>query len=156
MLPYTDAHWTALFTAVGEEHLLEHEWFADHRTRLVHADEVYGLLASILVRKTTAEWVAIGVELGVPVSVVPPLQDIVDDPEHHRGVLREAEHPVVGPYRSIAAPVVFSASGQREPTPAPLVGQDTTAILAELGLDADEVAELHRRRGRARAARRHA
>ena len=112
---------------------------------------MYGLLASILVRKTTAEWVAIGVEIGVPVSVVPPLQDIVDDPEHHRGVLRDAEHPVVGPYRSIAAPIVFSASGQREPAPAPLVGQDTTAILAELGLAADEVAAADRRRCRARA-----
>jgi crotonobetainyl-CoA:carnitine CoA-transferase CaiB-like acyl-CoA transferase len=142
MLPYTDAHWTALFEAVGEEQLLEHEWFADHRARLAHADEVYGLLASILVRKTTAEWVAIGVEIGVPVSVVPPLQDIVDRPEHHRGVLREVHHPIVGTHRSIAQPVVFSASGQREPSPAPLVGQDTAAILAELGLAAEEVAAL--------------
>lgn len=142
MLPYTDAHWTALFTAVGEEQLLEHEWFADHRARLAHADEVYGLLASILVRKSTAEWVAVGTELGIPVSVVPPLQDIVDEPRHHRGVLRDAEHPVIGPFRSIAAPVVFSASGQREPAPTPLVGEHTEAILAELGLDADEVADL--------------
>ena len=142
MLPYTDAHWTALFTAVGEERLLQHEWFADHRARLIHADEVYGLLASILVRKTTAEWVQLGTALGIPVSVVPPLQDIVDHPEHHRGVLREAEHPVVGPYRSIAAPVVFSDSGQRQPEPAPLVGQDTAAVLGELGLGDDEVAAL--------------
>src|SRR5215207_3133368 len=142
MLPYTDAHWSALFRAVGEEQLLEHEWFADHRARLAHADEVYGLLASILVRKTTAEWVAIGVEIGVPVSVVPPLQDIVERPEHHRGVLREVHHPVVGTHRSIAQPVVFSASGQREPGPAPLVGQDTAAVLAELGLAADEVTAL--------------
>ncbi len=142
MLPYTDAHWTALFTAVGEEQLLEHEWFADHRSRLAHADEVYGLLASILVRKSTADWVAIGTELGIPVSVVPPLQDIVDQPQHHRGVLRDAEHPVVGPFRSIAAPVVFSTSGQRDPGPTPLVGEHTEAILAELGLDADEVADL--------------
>jgi crotonobetainyl-CoA:carnitine CoA-transferase CaiB-like acyl-CoA transferase len=142
MLPYTDAHWTALFTAVGEEQLLEHEWFADHRSRLAHADEVYGLLASILVRKSTADWVAIGTELGIPVSVVPPLQDIVDEAQHHRGVLRDAEHPVIGPFRSIAAPVVFSTSGQREPGPTPLVGEHTEAILAELGLDADEVADL--------------
>ena len=142
MLPYTDAHWTALFTAVGEERLLEHEWFADHRARLRYADEVYGLLASILVRKTTAEWVQLGVDLGIPVSVVPPLQDIVDDPAHHRGVLRDAEHPVVGPFRSIAQPVVYSASGQRQHAPAPLVGQHTEQILAELGLDDDEIAAL--------------
>jgi crotonobetainyl-CoA:carnitine CoA-transferase CaiB-like acyl-CoA transferase len=142
MLPYTDAHWHALFTAVGEQRLLEHEWFADHRARLTHADEVYGLLASILVRKTTAEWVQIGTELGIPVSVVPPLQEIVDDEAHHRGVLREREHPVVGPYRSITAPVLFSGSGQHEPTPAPLVGEHTEAILGELGFADDEIAAL--------------
>jgi crotonobetainyl-CoA:carnitine CoA-transferase CaiB-like acyl-CoA transferase len=142
MMPYTDAHWTSLFASVGEERLLEHEWFTDHRSRLVHADEVYGLLASILVRRTTAEWVSLGVEIGVPVSVVPALQEIVDDPAHHRGVLRAADHPVVGPYRSIAAPVVFAASGTPEPAPAPLVGQDTEAVLAEAGLGADEVAAL--------------
>jgi crotonobetainyl-CoA:carnitine CoA-transferase CaiB-like acyl-CoA transferase len=142
MLPYTDAHWTALFTAVGEEHLLEHEWFADHRARLAHADEVYGLLASILVRKSTAEWVAIGTEIGVPVSVVPRLQEIVDEPAHHRGVLRDAEHPVVGPFRSIAQPVVFERSGQRAFDPAPLVGEHTEAVLAELGLSAEEISEL--------------
>jgi crotonobetainyl-CoA:carnitine CoA-transferase CaiB-like acyl-CoA transferase len=142
MMPYTDAHWTALFAAVGEERLLEHEWFTDHRSRLLHADEVYGLLASILVRRTTAEWVALGVGIGVPVSVVPALQEIVDDPAHHRGVLREAEHPVVGPYRSIAAPVLFSESGTPEPQPAPLVGADTATVLAGAGFGADEIAAL--------------
>src|SRR4051794_8676834 len=52
MLPYTDAHWRALFEAVGEEHLLEQPWFADGRSRLTYAEEVYGLLASIVVRRT--------------------------------------------------------------------------------------------------------
>lgn len=142
MLPYTDAHWTALFTAVGEERLLEHEWFADHRSRLTHADEVYGLLASVLVRKTTAEWVAIGTELGVPVGLVPSLQELVDEPAHHRGVLRDDTHPVAGPFRSIASPVVFSESGQRAHDPAPLVGEHTDHVLAELGYDADEIESL--------------
>ena len=93
MLPYTDAHWTALFQAVGEEQLLEQPWFADHRSRLVHADEVYGLLASIITRKTTAEWVALGTTLGIPVSPVPPLAEIVDDAANHRGVLQDADAP---------------------------------------------------------------
>ena len=142
MLPYTDAHWTALFQAVGEEQLLEQPWFADHRSRLVHADEVYGLLASIITRKTTAEWVALGTALGIPVSPVPPLAEIVDDPANHRGVLQDAVHPVVGPFRSIAAPLVFSTSGQRPMEPAPLVAQHTAEILAELGYSDSDVADL--------------
>ena len=103
---------------------------------------MYGLLASIITRKTTAEWVELGTALGIPVSPVPPLAEIVDDEANHRGVLREAEHPVVGPYRSIAAPVLFSASGQREPEPAPLVAEHTAEILAELGFDDATVADL--------------
>ena len=73
---------------------------------------------------------------------MPPLQDIVDDPAHHRGVLREAEHPVVGRYRSIAQPVVYDGSGQAAPTPAPLVAEHTDELLAELGFDAAAIDEL--------------
>jgi len=142
MLPYTDSEGAALSPAVGEDQLLEQPWFADHRSRLVHADEVYGLLASIITRKTTAEWVELGTALGIPVSPVPPLAEIVDDEAHHRGVLREAEHPVVGRFRSIAAPLVFSTSGQRPFDPAPLVAQHTAEILAELGYAEADVADL--------------
>ncbi len=142
LLPYTDDHWTALFRAVGEEHQLEGPHFADARSRLMFADEVYGALASIVLRRSTAEWVALGTALGIPVSVVPPLQEIVDDEANHRGVLRDAEHPVIGPFRSIGQPVVFSASGQRQPEPAPLVFEHTDEILAELGFSAARIDEL--------------
>jgi crotonobetainyl-CoA:carnitine CoA-transferase CaiB-like acyl-CoA transferase len=142
MLPYTDAHWRALFEAVGEQHQLEQPEFADHRSRLTHADHVYGALAAIVARRTTAEWVALGTELGIPVSVVPPLAAIVDDEANHRGVLRDADHPVVGTYRSIAPPVIFSASGQREVAPAPLIAEHTDEILAELGFTTTQVDEL--------------
>jgi crotonobetainyl-CoA:carnitine CoA-transferase CaiB-like acyl-CoA transferase len=142
MLPYTDAHWTALFQAVGEEELLQQEWFADHRSRLARADEVYGMLAAMIVRRTTAEWIALATELGIPVSPVPPLADIVDDEVNHRGVLQEAEHPVIGTYRTIAPPVIFSASGQRELAPAPLVAEHSDEILAELGISAADIDDL--------------
>ena len=142
LLPYTDDHWTALFRAVGEEHQLEGPHFADARSRLMFADEVYGALASIVLRRSTAEWVALGTALGIPVSVVPPLQEIVDDEANHRGVLRDAEHPVIGPFRSIGQPVVFSASGQRPPEPAPLVFEHTDEIMAELGFTAARIDEL--------------
>ena len=51
---------------------------------------------------------------------------------------------MVGPFRSIGAPVLFSASGQREPVPAPLVGEHTEAILAGvLGLAGAEIGRLY-------------
>jgi crotonobetainyl-CoA:carnitine CoA-transferase CaiB-like acyl-CoA transferase len=142
MMPYTDAHWTALFAAVGAEELLERPCFADHGSRLANADEVYGLLAAIVARRSTGEWLALCTDLGIPVSPVPALQDIVDDPAHHRGVLREAEHPVVGTYREVAQPIAFSSSGQAAHRPAPLPAADTAAVLADAGYTDEEVAAL--------------
>ena len=57
MMPYTDEHWTTLFTAVGRQELLDRPCFADHRSRLMQADEVYGLLAQIVAERTTDEWI---------------------------------------------------------------------------------------------------
>lgn len=142
MLPYTDAQWHALFSLVGEEALLDQPIFATHRARLDNADEVYGTLAQIAAKRTTAEWLELCAEHGVPVAPIPTLAEIVDDPNHHRGVLEDRDHPVIGPYRSVRAPVRFSDSGSAEPTPAPLLGQDTEALLRRAGYDDAQIAEL--------------
>lgn len=142
MMPYTDGHWNALFDAVGRDDLRSRPCFADHRSRLAHADEVYGLLAEMVVRRTSAEWIELCRGLGIPVSPVPSLAAIVDDPANHRGVLSEHEHPVAGTYRQIAQPVRFSDSGQRTHVHAPLRAQDTDAVLAAAGYTSDEVDRL--------------
>ncbi len=135
MLPYTDDQWQALFAAVGKEELLEQPVFATHRARLDNADEVYGTLATIAAERTTAEWLELCATHGVPVAPIPSLDDIVDDPTHHRGALVDREHPVVGSYRSIRAPLRFSESALGDPEPAPLLGQHTTDILRLAGYD---------------------
>lgn len=135
MLPYTDAQWRALFRAVDKEALLDDPVFSTHRARLDNADQVYGTLAKIAAERSTADWLELCAEHAVPVAPIPALSEIVSDPAHHRGALVERTHPVVGPYRSIGAPVRFGESGQRSPAPAPLLGQDTRTVLRDAGYD---------------------
>ena len=142
MMPYTDAQWEALFEAVGKSHLLREPWFVDHRSRLANADEVYGLLASIVRERSTAEWLELCHERGIPASPVPELADIVSDPAHHRDVLAVAEHPVVGEYRDIRQPIRFSETAPVTNRPAPLRAQDTDAVLALAGYAAAEIDAL--------------
>jgi crotonobetainyl-CoA:carnitine CoA-transferase CaiB-like acyl-CoA transferase len=142
MMPYTDRQWRALFAAVGCEDLLDQPWFADHAARLRSADRVYSELAGIVRKRTTAAWLKLCEEIGVPASVVPSLDEIVDDPDLHMGVIREAEHPVVGRYREVASPVVFSRSPASVRRPAPLLAENTVEILAEAGYDEGEIADL--------------
>ena len=145
LMPYTDAHWNALFAAVGKEELLEQPFFADHRSRLTHADEVYGMLASIVAERTTDEWIELGHANGIPVAPVPPLAEIVAEPAHHRGVLSDAEHPVIGPYRQIkpADRVLRFRAAPAPPGAAASAGHGRAAH--ELaGYDAAEIADLAR------------
>jgi formyl-CoA transferase len=103
---------------------------------------VYGELAGIVEQRTTAEWLELCERIGVPASVVPTLDEIVDDPELHRGALVDDEHPVVGPYRQIAPPVVFSRSPASVRRTAPLLAENTVEVLAEAGYTEAEIDAL--------------
>jgi crotonobetainyl-CoA:carnitine CoA-transferase CaiB-like acyl-CoA transferase len=142
IMPYTDENWRALFEAIGRTDILERPWFKEHGARLKDADRVFQDLAGIVIERTTAEWLELCARLGIPAAPVPSIDEIVDEPARHRGVLREESHPIVGTYRHIESPMKFSATPISLRRPAPLVGEQTTEILAELGFDEAEIVQL--------------
>lgn len=142
LMPYTDAHWRALYSATGREHLLSQPWHRSHSERLRQADAVYAELAELVATQTTAHWLRLCEELDVPAAAVPSLAEIVDEPSRHRGVLRDAQHPVIGPYRAIRQSTIFSATPADDHRPAPLVGEHGEEILRELGYDSEAIAAI--------------
>ncbi len=142
IMPYTDDHWRALFEAVDRMDMMERPWFAEHGARLKDADRVFQDLASIVIERTTAEWLELCARLAIPAAPVPTIDEIVEDPALHRGVLREEPHPIVGSYRHIESPMKFSSTPTSLRRPAPLVGEQTMEILAELGFSAAEIDAL--------------
>ena len=73
---------------------------------------------------------------------MPTIDEIVADPAHHRGVIKENEHPVIGPYLEIMPPARFSSSPGELRSSAPLLGQDTVSVLREIGIADDDIAHL--------------
>ncbi|HWD95488.1 MAG TPA: CoA transferase [Acidimicrobiales bacterium] len=144
IMPYTDEHWKVLFEAVGREDILERPWFAGHGARLRDADRVFQDLADIVIERTTAEWLDLCARLNIPASPVPTINEIVNDPKLHRGVLRDESHPLIGPYRHIESPMKFSSTPTALRRSAPLVGEQTVEILLELGFSENELDELLR------------
>jgi len=144
MMPYTDEHWNSLFGAVDRMDIMERPWFANHRNRLLEADNVYRDLAEIVVERTTDEWLGLCHQHEIPVSPVPSLDDIVNDCDQHRGVLSEADHPAIGAYRQIVSPVKMSATPASVRGHAPLVAQHTVEILTELGYTTEQIEEYVR------------
>jgi formyl-CoA transferase len=103
---------------------------------------VYASLARILTERTTAEWLELAAELGIPAGPVATVDEIIEDPQRHRGVLVESEHPVVGTYRQIAPAVRFDRTPAAVRVHAPLLGQDTVAVLRDIGLSEAEIKDL--------------
>ncbi len=153
IMPYTDDHWRALFSEVDRMDMMERPWFAEHGARLREADRVFQDLAEIVIERTTAEWLELCERLGIPAAPVPTMDEIVNDPARHRGVLREETHPIVGTYRHIESPMKLSATPASLRHRAPLVGEQTDEILAELDYSPVEIDEMIER-GDARRPRR--
>ena len=139
MLPYSDKSWSDLYHAVGHESELSDPWF---QKRLENPRQVYASLAKILAERTTAEWLELAAELGIPAGPVPTMDEIVDNPALHRGVITEDEHPVVGRYRQIAPAVRFETTPCQVDLPAPLLGQDTDAVLREIGFSGEQIKDI--------------
>ncbi len=136
----TDAQAHGLCAAFDRSELAEDERFATMAVRAGHfaawTDAIGELMAPFgreeVLRRAHAH--------DVPCAPVLRPDEVADDPQvrHNRTVV-ELDHPVIGPYLAAAPAVRF---GEVDLSPAPLLGQHTDEVLAELGRTPDEVAAL--------------
>lgn len=142
VLPYSDAHWRRLLVAAGHADLLDEPYLATYRARTVHAEQAYATLGKIIAERTTAEWLEICDAEDIPATVVPSVNEIVEDEALHRGMLTLAEHPAVGPYRVVGPNMILDETPVRVRRHAPLAGEHTAEVLAEAGCSEEDIARI--------------
>jgi crotonobetainyl-CoA:carnitine CoA-transferase CaiB-like acyl-CoA transferase len=136
-LVYNDKHWNAFVDAVkpawaGPE-------LATLAQRAKQIDRVYGLLAETFAERTTQEWLDLLRELHVPAAPLRTPDELFEN-EHLNAVgFFETVDSPQGPVRFPGVPTWFSASPGHVAGPAPSLGADTAAVLAEVGLEAPAV-----------------
>ncbi len=143
MLPYTDAHWSRFFTAIGQPELMEDSRFATYHARVTYVDDLYGFVGEITPERTTEEWVALCEEINVPSMPLIDIDDLMDDPHLKEvGLFQPMDHPSEGSTVLVGPPVTFSKTPASIRTPAPRFGENGAEILSEVGYDAEEIQAL--------------
>lgn len=142
MLPYTDAHWRAFFTAAGEEHLAQDPRFTDLAARTEHIVELYTEAAHIASKQTTAYWLEFGLKHQIPMAPVNTLKDLPHDPHLAQvGLFADVQDPQMGHLKFAGVPVKFDRERPPVALP-PRLGEHTQSVLAGLGYSAEHIAQL--------------
>lgn len=139
VLPYSKDHYDALFQAGGRSDLLGDERYATGSARVANSHFLYGEIHAIIATKSSAEWLELCESVGIPVTLVADLDDLVDS-------LPDSEHPIGGTYKTIPSPVRFSRTPASVRLPAPTMGQHNRELLGEVGYSDDEISQLEEAR----------
>ena len=120
------------------------ERFATNAARVRHRAELLPQLRQTTVMKTTAEWIALLENAAVPCGPINDLAGVFADPQVlHRALRVDMPHAAGGSAPQVANPIRFSATPIDYRLAPPLLGQDTDAVLRELGRSAEDIAALH-------------
>ncbi|TXL73046.1 CoA transferase [Vineibacter terrae] len=143
ILPYTDRHWRKFFEIAGRPEVMDEPRFATMNARSQHVEEMYGLIEALAPQKTVAEWVAVLEAAEVPCMPVKSLAELFDDPHlKWRGLFRKTQHHSEGEITMPISPLMFSATPGAHHRGAPLLGEDSRAILREAGVPESEITAL--------------
>jgi crotonobetainyl-CoA:carnitine CoA-transferase CaiB-like acyl-CoA transferase len=136
-------NWERLCGALGADTLAADPRFADNPARMKHRIELAGELATVLRGRTTAQWLEALHAAGVPSGPLYDIEQVYADPHvQAREMVVETVHPRMGTVRHIGAPVKLSATPSTVRRPAPLLGQHSREVLAEVGIPIAEIDEL--------------
>lgn len=140
--------WEELCKALDQPDLMDDERFTTNSRRVDHMDELEEELAAVFESRTTDEWVErLADEHGLPVGPVFDVGEALSNEQvDARGVVDSVSSPAVGEIPVLEHPLNYEHSDAGFDDAPPLLGEDTQAVLQELGYD-DERIETLRERG---------
>ncbi|MEU5100335.1 CoA transferase [Streptomyces sp. NPDC020996] len=125
---------------LGSPELAAMDEHTDGHTR---RDEITAIVREKLPARTTREWLDLLQENGIWAGPVYSYADVMADPQvRHNGSFVTYEHPTEGTVTTPGFPFRFSRSPAEVRRPAPLVGEQSREVLAELGHTAEDIDAL--------------
>ena len=136
--------WRKFCEHVDHPELIDDERFHTNALRTENHESLFPILAEIMCRRTTDEWVEALETIGVPCGPVNTVDKVANDPQVlARDMIAEVEHNTTGTVQIPGIPIKLSETPGQIDAPAPNLGEHTSEILTGLlGLEAEEVNQL--------------
>jgi crotonobetainyl-CoA:carnitine CoA-transferase CaiB-like acyl-CoA transferase len=139
----SNAQWVALTDALDHPEWRDDERFKTPALRDLNINDRLELTQTVLVNKTTDDWMAILDDAGVPCAPVLTRSDVIKHPQIlANGTLVEYDHAISGRLRQARHAAQFSETPADALGEAPVMAADTDEVLAESGFSDDEIASL--------------
>lgn len=134
--------WEALVGVLGRNDLIADERFCTRDLRVQNYRELCRVLEQAVATRPRIEWMALLEAADVPFAPVQTIPEVIEDPQvKHLQTFYETQHPVEGRSLDIHRPVRIDGSRQQL-APAPVLGEHSAAVLAELGYDDNAIERL--------------
>ena len=139
----TNDQWAALARTFGRPEWLEDPRFATTELRDLNINDRLALIQSVLIGRTTGEWMEILEPAGVPCAPVLTRSEMIHHPQiEAAGIVVESDHPQAGRLRQARNAARFSATTPELRFGAPLLGEHAVEILREAGFSDEECDSL--------------
>ncbi len=137
---FTEKFWRGLCLATNNEDLLADGRFNSSGVRMKNKEELKRILTDVFRKKKTSEWMNILEKRDVPCGPVHDYKSLFMDPQvQHNRMVRELPHSRLETVRTLGNPIRFDETPVTETRGAPVLSEDTDAVLIEFGYHPDEI-----------------
>jgi crotonobetainyl-CoA:carnitine CoA-transferase CaiB-like acyl-CoA transferase len=135
--------WCRFCRAIGHGELTENPAYAEPADRSKNRDALNAELGAILRRHSSAHWIELLNEAGVPCGPINTIDQVFADPQvRHLGLAQAVHSHERGDIELVGQPISMSRTPSRIRTPPPLMGEHTDELLRGLGYDDERIAAL--------------
>ena len=140
----SDKEWQGLVRALERPNWLEDKRFSTPAGRVKYADIRLEMTADVLRTRNSKEWLERLDAEQVPCAPINRKEDVLNDPQVIANkLIVESLHPHAGQMRQARPAARFEKTpSELLRQPAPLLGEQTNAVLSELGVSPDQLAAL--------------
>jgi crotonobetainyl-CoA:carnitine CoA-transferase CaiB-like acyl-CoA transferase len=137
------SNWLRFLDVINAPELDDDPRFSSNAQRIQNLPALVDILNRYLGQDTTENWLRRMEEAHLPAGPVNDILQMHEDPQARaRDMIVELDHPTAGKVETIGHPVKFSRTPAQVNHAAPLLGQHTREVLAEMGYENAQIEAL--------------